>query len=104
MSAVPEQKSTTPAETPKRLPPGRAGGGPPWMGAGMPAEKSLKFGPSARRLLGRLRPHRPHLAAIVGLAVASVAATVTGPKILGHATDIIFAGVIGRQLPAGNTV
>ena len=26
-----------------------------------------------------------------------------GPKILGHATDIIFAGVLGRQLPAGIT-
>ena len=30
------------------------------------------------------------------------ALTVIGPKILGHATDIIFAGVIGRQLPAGH--
>ncbi|TDC41752.1 ABC transporter ATP-binding protein [Micromonospora sp. KC213] len=104
MSAVPQQKPTAPAQTPKRLPPGRGSGGPPWMGAGMPVEKSLNFGPSTRRLLGRLRPHRLHLAAIVGLAVASVAATVTGPKILGHATDIIFAGVIGRQLPSGSTI
>ncbi|WP_088979534.1 ABC transporter ATP-binding protein [Micromonospora coxensis] len=73
------------------------------MGAGMPAEKSLNFGPSARRLLGRLRPHRLHLYSIVTLAVASVAASVVGPKILGHATDIIFTGVIGRQLPAGSS-
>ncbi|WP_425412604.1 ABC transporter ATP-binding protein [Micromonospora halophytica] len=73
------------------------------MGAGMPAEKSLNFGPSARRLLGRLRPHRLHLASIITLAVASVAASVVGPKILGHATDIIFTGVIGRQLPAGSS-
>ncbi|WP_089010343.1 ABC transporter ATP-binding protein [Micromonospora viridifaciens] len=71
------------------------------MGAAMPAEKSMNFGPSARRLLGRLRPHRLQLAAIVTLAVASVAASVIGPKILGHATDIIFSGVIGRQIPAG---
>nr|WP_091292977.1 ABC transporter ATP-binding protein [Micromonospora halophytica] len=69
----------------------------------MPAEKSLNFGPSARRLLGRLRPHRLHLASIITLAVASVAASVVGPKILGHATDIIFTGVIGRQLPAGSS-
>ena len=27
---------------------------------------------------------------------------VAGPKILGHATDLIFAGVLGRQLPAGH--
>ncbi|MGC5018551.1 ABC transporter ATP-binding protein [Micromonospora sp. DT47] len=70
----------------------------------MPAEKSMNFGPSARRLLGRLRPHRLQLTAIITLAVASVAASVVGPKILGHATDIIFAGVVGRQLPPGTTL
>ncbi|MEU7586961.1 ABC transporter ATP-binding protein [Micromonospora sp. NPDC049230] len=69
----------------------------------MPAEKSMNFGPSARRLLGRLRPHRLHLAAIITLAVVSVGFSVAGPKILGHATDLIFTGVIGRDLPAGTT-
>ncbi|WP_433121415.1 ABC transporter ATP-binding protein [Micromonospora sp. CA-246542] len=69
----------------------------------MPAEKSMNFGPSARRLLGRLRPHRLHLGAIITLAVVSVGFSVAGPKILGHATDLIFSGVIGRQLPAGTT-
>ncbi|WP_444949910.1 ABC transporter ATP-binding protein [Micromonospora ureilytica] len=89
--------------TPKRLPPGRQGGGPGWMSAGMPAEKSMNFGPSVRRLLGRLRSHRLHLAAIITLALVSVGFSVAGPKILGHATDLIFSGVIGRQLPAGTT-
>ncbi|WP_030486675.1 ABC transporter ATP-binding protein [Micromonospora chokoriensis] len=102
-AAVPSQKPAGDARTPKRLPPGRQGGGPPWMGAGMPAEKSMNFGPSARRLLGRLRPHRLHLTAIITLAVVSVGFSVAGPKILGHATDLIFTGVIGRQLPAGTT-
>ncbi|MEO3775165.1 ABC transporter ATP-binding protein [Micromonospora sp. B9E7] len=73
------------------------------MSAGMPAEKSMNFGPSARRLLGRLRPHRLHLAAIITLAVVSVGFSVAGPKILGHATDLIFSGVIGRRLEAGTT-
>ncbi|MEU8012870.1 ABC transporter ATP-binding protein [Micromonospora parva] len=73
------------------------------MSAGMPAEKSMNFGPSARRLLGRLRSYRLHLAAIITLAVVSVGFSVAGPKILGHATDLIFTGVIGRQLPAGTT-
>ncbi|MFI2649349.1 ABC transporter ATP-binding protein [Micromonospora fulviviridis] len=109
MTAVPPQKSAPEAKadgrTPERLPAAgrRGGGGPPWMGAAMPAEKSMNFGPSARRLLGRLRPHRFSLTAIVTLAVASVGASVIGPKILGHATDIIFAGVVGRQIPAGTT-
>ncbi|MFJ8689143.1 ABC transporter ATP-binding protein [Micromonospora wenchangensis] len=105
MTAVPEQKKAPEATTPERLPAaGRRGGGPPWMNAGMPAEKSMNFGPSARRLLGRLRPHRVTLTGIVALAVTSVGFSVIGPKILGHATDIIFAGVIGRQLPPGATV
>nr|MDT0659007.1 ABC transporter ATP-binding protein [Micromonospora sp. DSM 115978] len=90
---------------PRRLPPAaaRRGGGPPWMGAGMPAEKSMNFGPSARRLLGRLRPYRWWLVLIVALAVASVALAVIGPRILGHATDVIFAGVLGERLPDGIT-
>ncbi|MET7961233.1 ABC transporter ATP-binding protein [Micromonospora zamorensis] len=73
------------------------------MSAGMPAEKSMNFGPSARRLLGRLRPHRLHLTAIITLAVVSVGFSVAGPKILGHATDLIFTGVIGRRLDPGTT-
>ncbi|MGN9807931.1 ABC transporter ATP-binding protein [Micromonospora sp. BQ11] len=69
----------------------------------MPAERSMTFVPSARRLLGRLRPHRAHLVAIVALALLGVGFSVIGPMILGHATDIIFTGVLGRQLPAGTT-
>lgn len=92
--------------TPKRLPAagqGARSAGPPWMSAGMPAEKSMNFSPSARRLLDRLRPHRLQLIVVVALAVLSVTLTVLGPRILGRATDVIFAGVIGKQLPAGTT-
>jgi ATP-binding cassette subfamily B multidrug efflux pump len=98
-----EQKATE--TTPSRLPAAgrRPGGGPPWMSAGMPTEKSANFGPSARRLLGRLRPQRLHLVAVIGLAVVSVVFSVLGPKILGRATDLIFSGVVGKQLPAGTT-
>nr|WP_198348391.1 ABC transporter ATP-binding protein [Plantactinospora sp. KBS50] len=69
----------------------------------MPAEKSMNFGPSARRLLGRLRPHRGQLVAVITLAVLSITASVMGPKILGRATDLIFAGVLGKLFPAGMT-
>ncbi|MER5333177.1 ABC transporter ATP-binding protein [Micromonospora sp. NPDC002717] len=103
MSAVPQQKPAADARTPKRLPSGGQRGGPPWAGAGMPAERSMNFGPSARRLLRRLRPDRLALVAVIALAVVSVGLSVVGPKVLGHATDLIFTGVIGRQLPAGTT-
>ncbi|MFI0424545.1 ABC transporter ATP-binding protein [Spongiactinospora sp. 9N601] len=58
-------------------------------------------GPVAGRLVRRLAPHRLHLVAIIGMAVAGVTLGVIGPRILGHATDIVFSGVIGRSLPAG---
>jgi ATP-binding cassette, subfamily B, multidrug efflux pump len=79
----------------------RRGGGPPWGGAGQPVEKAMDFGPSARRLVGLLRPERLGVVAVLVLGVVSVALSVVGPIILGRATDVIFAGVIGKQLPAG---
>jgi len=69
----------------------------------MPAEKAISFGPSVRRLVKRLSPERLKVLAVIGLGVTSVAFLVVGPKIIGRATDIIFAGVIGKQLPAGIT-
>ncbi|HEX5495788.1 MAG TPA: ABC transporter ATP-binding protein [Mycobacteriales bacterium] len=68
---------------------------------GMPTEKSLDFRGSGRRLLRELTPERPLVTATVALATGGVALSVLGPRILGHATDLIFAGVVGRQLPAG---
>ncbi|MFI6130477.1 ABC transporter ATP-binding protein [Micromonospora sp. NPDC051141] len=99
-TALPQQQGGEP----KRLPAaGRRPAGPPHMSMGMPAEKAMRFGPSARRLLRRLRPHRLPLAGVLALALASVGLSVVGPKVLGHATDIIFNGVIGRQLPPGTS-
>jgi ATP-binding cassette subfamily B protein len=65
------------------------------MGAGMPAEKSMTFWPSARRLLRRLHAYRVLLAVIVVLGVAAVALAVYVPRLLGQATDVIYQGVIG---------
>src|SRR4051794_31158377 len=98
-----DEKPTTPARLPAAAQATRRGpgGGGPWGNAGIPTEKSMDFGPSARRLLARLQPQRFTVLGVVGLAVASVAMSVTGPKILGHATDLIFDGVIGRRLPEG---
>jgi ATP-binding cassette, subfamily B, multidrug efflux pump len=76
------------------------GFGPP---GGIPGDKSMNFGPSAKRLLRRLRPHRVKVFGVFLLAVTSVTLAVLGPKILGRATDLIFAGAIGHSLPAGST-
>ena len=93
------------AMSPTPRPPARGPfGGGPWGGGGMPAEKPLSFGPSVRRLIKRLSPQRLKVLAVIVLGVTSVAFLVIGPKIIGRATDIIFAGVIGKQLPAGITV
>lgn len=71
--------------------------GPPHMTMGQPGEKSLDFGPSAKRLLGRLAPEKGKVYLILALALVSVVLSSVGPKILGRATDLIFAGLIGGQ-------
>jgi len=94
-------------ETKKDAAPPRRGGpgGGPFGGHGMgaPAAKSKDFKGSAMRLLGYLKPHRWMLVLIVSLATISVGFTIVGPKILGEATNILFEGVISKQLPAGVT-
>ena len=73
------------------------------MGMAMSSEKSRNFGPSAKRLARRLRPERSKVLVVVVLAIASVILSAVGPKILGHATNLIFEGFFGSRLPAGAT-
>ncbi|MCP4968640.1 MAG: ABC transporter ATP-binding protein [bacterium] len=80
---------------------GGHGRGP--FGSGMVGQKALSFGPSLRRLAGRLRPERPKVIALFIAGVTSVALAAVGPKVLGRATDTIFAGVIGKSMPASAT-
>ncbi|MEV4221976.1 ABC transporter ATP-binding protein [Nonomuraea sp. NPDC049725] len=87
-------------QTPARRP--QPGFGPGRMMAG-PAEKPGDFKGTIRHLMRLLRPERPMLVVVLALGAAGVALTVIGPKILGHATDLIFAGIVGSQLPAGLT-
>jgi ATP-binding cassette, subfamily B, multidrug efflux pump len=75
------------------------------FGGGMVGQKASDFGPSARRLVRRMGPEKHKAIAVVSLAVVSVGLMALGPRILGRATDLIFAGILGRQLggqvPAG---
>ncbi|MFD7922436.1 ABC transporter ATP-binding protein [Streptomyces sp. NPDC059740] len=70
---------------------------------GGPAEKSMDFRGSGRRLLREMAPERAGVVTAMVLGVLGVALNVLGPKVLGHATDLLVAGIIGRQLPAGVT-
>ena len=68
-------------------------------GGGVPMGRSKDFWGSLRRFLGRLRPERPKVVVALILGVASVGFMVSGPWILGHATNVLFDGVVGKQLP-----
>jgi ATP-binding cassette subfamily B protein len=73
------------------------------FGGGMVGQKASTFVPSVRRLLVRMRPDRFKAYAVIVLTVLSVLATAIGPMLLGRATDVIFTGLIGGRLPAGQT-
>lgn len=68
-----------------------------------PVERTRDFRGSALRLVRRLVPQRGLAISVMLLGVAGIAIGVIGPRILGHATDLLFNGVIGRELPAGLT-
>ena len=98
---VPGQRTARLQET-ERITAGPGPGRGPF-GGGMVGQRSLSFGPSARRLAGRLAPERGRVLAVLALAVLSVGLSVLGPRLLGRATDLIFTGLLGRRLPAGQT-
>lgn len=89
MSAAPQR--------PAGPPPGqrRPMGGPMGGMQGFPAEKAMTFGPSAKRLVGRLHPERAMVVIVVVFGVLSVLLSVAGPALLGLATNIIVDGVFG---------
>lgn len=94
-SSKQEFKATERIEAPQ----GGPGRGP--MGGGMVGQKAMTFVPSGRRLAARMRPDRGKALLVVLLGVASVALMSVGPRILGHATDLVFNGFIGSQIAPG---
>ncbi|WP_439957870.1 ABC transporter ATP-binding protein [Microbacterium trichothecenolyticum] len=87
-----------PGRPTQRMPIGR---GP--MGQAMGGEKAQNFGPSAKRLLAMLRPDRLLLFVVLVFSILSVTLSVIGPKLLGEGTNVVFAGFISLQVPAGMT-
>ncbi len=84
--------------------PGPGGGfGPGGHGLMGSGAKSKDLKGSLKRLGGYLRPHSLKIVLVIALTVISVAFSVIGPLILGEATNLLFEGVISKQLPAGTT-
>ncbi|MCP9997851.1 ABC transporter ATP-binding protein [Streptomyces werraensis] len=74
------------------------------MAAGVaPGQRSIDFKGSGKRLLGRFGPERLTMYGLLACVVISVGLSVVGPKILGQATDLVFAGIVGRDMPEGAT-
>jgi ATP-binding cassette subfamily B protein len=71
------------------------------MFGGAPAKKAEHFWPSAKRLMGLLKPESAGIAVVLAMVTVAVVLNVIAPKILGQAMDVIFGGVVGKQLPSG---
>jgi ATP-binding cassette subfamily B protein len=82
-----QPKAVKPPIPPVRSPFGRG----PMMG--VPAESAENFRASAMRLLRRLRGEGLRIGGVLTLAVSSVILLVSGPRVLGSATNTIFSGV-----------
>ena len=76
-------------------------GGPMAGMFGAPPAKTKDFKGSLNRLLRELRPERTTLSIVLSLITVSVVIGSFGPKILGRATNYIFYGFLGHQLPSG---
>ena len=77
--------------------------GPGGRMMGPPTEKSAHFKESAKRLVRQLAPEKATLWVLFVALVGSVALSVVGPKILGSATDLLFGGIVGRNMEPGTT-
>ncbi|MBO0843411.1 MAG: ABC transporter ATP-binding protein, partial [Nocardioides sp.] len=96
-------KSAATLKSTERITAGGPGHGRGPMGGGMVGQKASNFGPSARRLVRRLAPKKVKATVVILLAVASVTLASLGPRILGHATDLVFTGAFGRTMQPGLT-
>lgn len=79
---------------------GRGGGFGP-RGIGRPVEKAKDFRGTVRRLARYLRPYKWKLLLVMIAAIASNIFSILSPRIMGQATTILFAGMMGRLQGTG---
>ncbi|MDI4645308.1 ABC transporter ATP-binding protein [Cohnella hashimotonis] len=72
-------------------------GGHPGGRPGMPVQKAKDFKGTFRRLVGYLMPFRYTLITVFAAAIVSTIFSILSPKILGHATTKLFAGIMGKM-------
>ncbi|GAA0344391.1 ABC transporter ATP-binding protein [Micropruina glycogenica] len=88
-SGVPRTANERPKHGPQR---GMGHG--PMQGLGS-AEKAVSFVPSAKRLLGMMRPERNLIIVVIVISALATLGNAIGPAILAQGTDLIFAGATG---------
>jgi ATP-binding cassette subfamily B protein len=66
------------------------------------SSKGVGFRTTARRVIGLLAPYQ-RLSGVALLGIGSIVLNVMAPSLLGRATDLIFAGAVGRRFPDGIT-
>lgn len=72
-------------------------------GMGMPPARAKDFKGTLRRMAERLLRDRMLVWGVVAFGVIATSLSVIGPKVLGHATDIVFTGFLSDKYPAGAT-
>ncbi len=80
---------------------GPMGHGP---GAMMPGEKAKDFKGTSRKLLQYLGSFKISITVVIIFAVISTVFSIVGPKILGQATNTLFAGVMGQISGTGEGI
>ena len=68
---------------------------------GGPGRKAKAFWPSAQRLLGLFGAERAGVVLVALMVLVAVVFNVWAPHVLGQAMDVIFGGVVSKDMPAG---
>lgn len=72
-------------------------------GGATPGEKPKNFWGSLKRLLGYLKPQLVPILFVVSFAVLATIFMITAPKIIGNATNVLFEGIISKNMPENMT-
>lgn len=71
----------------------------PGMGGMVPGEKPKNFFKSFRRLLGFLKPQMFFLMIVIIFAILGTTFMVLAPRIMGNATNVLFEGIVSKNMP-----